>query len=105
MLMIFVGAKQDHWCDVPALTNLTIQQQRYVSIPMEEGGSGDGYDQCRMYDFRYENFTHEQLVDWNRTIMIQNASIVPCTSGWVFDRTKFTSTIVSQVGEGIDKKC
>ena len=48
----FLGAEMDHWCQVPQLANLTIDQQRLVGIPTDERGQ-QNYSQCYMYDTDY----------------------------------------------------
>ena len=39
----FVVFPLDHWCRVPALQNLSWEQQKYISAPADEDG---GYEKC-----------------------------------------------------------
>ena len=38
MAITFTGAKTDHWCQVPALANLTYDLQRVILAPADEQG-------------------------------------------------------------------
>ena len=99
MAMTYVGAKQDHWCNIPRLSNLSSEQQRHIAIPIETKTSGSNrYEQCRMFDLPYREYSQESLQNWNRSLMTGNASIIDCESGWTFDRSIFISTVISQVG-------
>ena len=90
-----MGAKLDHWCRVPELANLTDQQQKYISAPLELGA----YSKCYMFDIDYSTYTHEELLDWDRESMVGNATdITYCKSGWSYDKSIFTSTAMSEVG-------
>ena len=66
--------------------------QKYVGIPFDDDGE---YDSCSMYDINYENFTNEEIYNWNRT-QLDNATTRECSS-WVFDQSEFVTTINSEV--------
>ena len=38
MAIAFLGLPVDHWCEVPALENLSAEQQKYIAAPYEENG-------------------------------------------------------------------
>lgn len=103
---VFLSAEPNHWCRVSAFDtapgaashNLTSAQRRALSIPRRggRGGGGFGYSNCRQYDV---NFTEVFLVNggawpdapdpaWNTT---------PCREGWVYDRSEFKNTLVTEV--------
>ena len=93
---IFVGADMPHWCRVDELVNLSFTQQKNIAIPYSEPGSSE-YSSCQMYNLNYSVYTDEDLLDWNRTLMIsEKTPIVDCTQ-WTYDRSTFLSTIVSEV--------
>lgn len=88
--MNFMGYKMDHWCRVPRLSNFTHSQQKYIAIPDDEP--------CKMFPFDYENFTDEELLDWDRDSQTQNVTdLISCSDGWVYDQSEFVSTVNSQV--------
>jgi hypothetical protein len=102
---IFVGGHMDHWCSVDELSGLTPEQQRYVAIPMTSSPSDNVivYSSCEMFDVNWTTFRVDELLNWNRTEwmkeMNQNISTIPVKgcSKWNYDRSMFTSTIVSRV--------
>src|SRR6218665_4229151 len=91
--MIFVGADMPHWCQVPQLANFSYNRQKYIAIPMQD----DEYSACEMYDLNYDNYSTEDYLNWNRTLMaVNDTQLVPC-SQWIYEQTVFISTIVSRV--------
>jgi hypothetical protein len=103
--MIFVGAQVDHWCSVDKLSGLTPEQQRYVAIPMTSSLADDVivYSSCEMFDMNWTTFSVDELVNWNRTEWLKEMDTENSTlstrkcSKWNYDRSVFTSTIVSRV--------
>ena len=126
--MNFIGGHMDHWCRMPALENFTHQQQKYIGIPdsssegstkrghtflssflgIDRGGGGDGdegvenveYEMCYRVPLDYGNYTRDELLNWNRTLMtgdVSRSEWVRCDGGWVFDQSQFISTIGSKV--------
>jgi len=91
--MIFVGADMPHWCQVPQLANFSYNRQKSIAIPMQD----DEYSACEMYDLNYDNYSTEDYLSWNRTLMaVNDTQLVPC-SQWIYEQTIFISTIVSRV--------
>ena len=98
LAMTYVGPDQEHWCRVPRLANLTDAQQKYIAIPMEsKAGGGSRYSKCERFNLDYNSIKQEDLESWNRSIEVANASTIKCDSGWVYDKSIFTSTVLSQV--------
>ena len=94
--MIFVGAEMPHWCRIDELVNLSFTQQKNIAIPYSEPGSSD-YSSCQMYSLNYSVYSDEELLDWNRTLMIgEQTPVVDCTQ-WTYDQSTFVSTIISRV--------
>ncbi|CAH1774737.1 unnamed protein product [Owenia fusiformis] len=94
----FIGGKQDHWCKIPELSNLTHNQQKVVGIPLIRESDGNvRYDQCFMFNLSYSSYTHDELINWNRTVQGIDDSTpkLKCTS-WVWDQSQYQSTILSE---------
>ena len=43
----FVVFPLEHWCKIPALANLSYEQQRYVGIPKDEESEDGEYEKCK----------------------------------------------------------
>ena len=92
----FFLAPMNHLCDVGRLDNFSYDTQMYVAIPFQDGGDTDEYASCKMYDLDYDSLSDEDILTWNRSTVV-NSSTIECSSGWVYDRWEFESTIVSKV--------
>lgn len=103
--MIFVGADMDHWCLIEPLSDLPPEKQKYVGIPGEkfddETDDVIKYSSCEMFDVNWTLFTFDELVNWNRSqwlINKENGTVaVKKCAAWNYDRSVFTSTIISRV--------
>ena len=82
----------EHWCKVEALQNLTTEEQKYISIPYE---NGDEFSSCEVYDLSWDNFTYTDFLNWNRTYH-ENSKTKEC-SEYTFDTSVFKSTVASEV--------
>ncbi|XP_059046818.1 carcinine transporter-like [Achroia grisella] len=85
----------EHWCYVPELENMTVDERRHLSIPI----SNDGYERCLVYD-----------VDWAQ--ILQDGVTTPniewptkqCNNGWEFNFTDIPyETIATQLGWVCDR--
>ncbi|KAL4711293.1 hypothetical protein ACJJTC_019134 [Scirpophaga incertulas] len=85
----------EHWCYVPELNNLTVEERRHLSIPL----TNVGYDKCNVYD-----------VDWNK--VLQNGDLTPdtkwpikkCKDQWEYNFTDVPyETIASKLGWVCDR--
>ncbi|ELU12833.1 hypothetical protein CAPTEDRAFT_83226, partial [Capitella teleta] len=91
----FVGGKMDHWCRIPALRNLTHEQQKYIGIP----GSSGSFEKCQRFPLDYSNYTTQEFLNWNRSLMtdhISQSELINCDAGWVYDQSMWVSSIVSE---------
>ena len=88
----FLTGRMDHWCDIPELSNLTMDQQRHISSPLDSDGD---YDGCLMYDLDYSSYSQEQFLNWQR--VPNNTATKECPDGWNYDRSVFKETTVSAV--------
>lgn len=92
--IIFFAGDQDHWCYVPQLSHLNDGQQKDIAIPMDKYGE---FSQCEMYALNYSSYTHEQFMEWNRSIEVNSSTPTQsCSQGWIYDQSLFTSTITSR---------
>ncbi|XP_076673146.1 organic cation transporter protein-like [Andrena cerasifolii] len=80
----------EHWCWVPELANLTVDERLALAIPIGH----DGYSRCSMYDVNY-------------TQILLNESHVPesswptkaCQHGWEFNYTTVPyATVATELG-------
>lgn len=97
--MIFVNANMPHWCRIDGLDHLPFDQQKYIGIPYSavEDDLQAEYSSCQMFAFNYSAFDNDELDKWNRTLMINDSTPVIDCSQWIYDQSKFVSTIVSRV--------
>jgi len=83
-----------HWCSVPALSHLSREERKELSIPRAETG---GYEECSQY-----------LVDWNlvlndtspqdlKSLSTTSWDVGACTDGWEYDTENFHRSIVSDL--------
>ncbi|XP_045770182.1 carcinine transporter-like [Maniola jurtina] len=86
----------EHWCYVPELGNLTVEERRHLSIPQNELTK---YERCLVYD-----------VDWNS--VLESGTLMPesewptkkCEGKWEFNFTDVPyETIATELGWVCDK--
>ncbi|XP_012705248.2 solute carrier family 22 member 7 [Fundulus heteroclitus] len=92
LLNNFMAAVPPHHCNISALEdggvfgNLTLHQKLSVSIPTERDGT---LSSCQMF----ATPQYEYLSGSNSS---QEASLVKCQSGWVYDNSTFKATLVTE---------
>ena len=71
------------------------------SILLGKGRSEDlEYDSCHRLPLDFDNYTEEQLLNWNRSEHMEGITKndwVRCDMGWVYDQSEWISTINSEV--------
>ena len=97
MNIVFTAATPEHWCSVPQMTsyNLTTEEIKDFTIPLEEKDGEWKHSQCQMYDRNYSGLTDVDLIlsgHGNDT-----PGVVDCQQEWVYDRSLYHSTIVTEV--------
>ncbi|XP_013176005.1 PREDICTED: organic cation transporter protein isoform X1 [Papilio xuthus] len=83
---------EQHWCWVPELANLTVEERRALAIPPKSGGPYS-HDRCRMYS-----------ADWaaalaqGRTTPDDEWPTIPCAHGWEYNKSDVPyDTIASEL--------
>ncbi|CAH1781636.1 unnamed protein product [Owenia fusiformis] len=103
-ITVFIAGRMPHWCHVPELDHLNHSTFLHIAVPIEENQYGEAvYSQCRVYDFNYSsmgNITTEDVANWKPN---GNISTRKC-SGYIYDTSKFSSTLVSQYDLVCDRK-
>lgn len=90
--MFLTEVSSQHWCRIPELENLTINERRSLGIPLEDNHYG--YSRCQMYEANWSNILADGIrkpdPSWN---------VIPCQNGWEFDTTDIPyPTISSDLG-------
>lgn len=92
LLNNFMAAVPPHHCSISTpedggvFGNLTLHQKLSVSIPTEQDGT---LSTCQMFSKpQYENLSGSNGSE--------EASVVKCQSGWVYDNSTFRSTLVTE---------
>lgn len=103
MSMTFLGPEQDHWCQIERLQNFSHAQQKYIAIPYNEE-SGE-YEQCWYYNLPFDDYTDEELWNWNRTDIenSENVTQKKCNT-WVYDQSEYLRTAISEYNLVCDDK-
>ena len=100
LAQVFLAGHLDHWCDVPELdsfnctdwgigsadVDLCLEAKKNVSIPCVDSSCMQ-YAKCE----RYQNISASPMYVDNGT------EVLSCDAGWVYDRSEFKSSIVSEV--------
>uniref|UniRef100_A0A8D8ZDD1 Organic cation transporter protein n=1 Tax=Cacopsylla melanoneura TaxID=428564 RepID=A0A8D8ZDD1_9HEMI len=87
---IFITLIPDgHWCKVPQLSNLTIEQRKLLSIPLKDSK----YDSCRMYSVNYTDLLRTGI-----TLADPTWPTTECQHGWEYDFSEIPySTIATEL--------
>uniref|UniRef100_A0A8C5PH27 Major facilitator superfamily (MFS) profile domain-containing protein n=1 Tax=Leptobrachium leishanense TaxID=445787 RepID=A0A8C5PH27_9ANUR len=88
LLHIFISAVPPHHCAIPRsaqIGNLSQEDILHLYIPREADGT---FSSCQM-------FSHPHL-DNGSHVQTNNYTVENCRNGWVYDRTTFTSTTVTE---------
>ncbi|KAG1706176.1 Carcinine transporter [Nymphon striatum] len=95
---MFLTATPDHWCYVPELAdvNLTIEQIRSLTIPHQDST----HSQCKMYDVNFTSYLNQSEGNLTADPTWKTTS---CKNGWMYDRSMYESTIITDWNLVCDK--
>ncbi|XP_072947165.1 beta-alanine transporter [Epargyreus clarus] len=93
---LFMAAEVKHWCRIPELENTDVEIAKNLSIPLDLRNGNLEYSQCSMYNYNYSEIlrTYQNLENaiGNET----TPEIIPCTHGWVYDKTVYSDTVTTE---------
>lgn len=101
---LFIAATPKHWCHVEDLDAWAEQHPRLVqelSIPKIQLPNGRmEFDQCKMFNRNYTRLREEMpslILNGSVDMVSGSFEVVPCKRGWLYDKSLYPSTVVSQV--------
>ncbi|XP_014364677.2 carcinine transporter [Papilio machaon] len=87
---------EQHWCRVPELSNLTVEERKHLSIPLLEDNK---YDRCHVYDVDWQKILEKGVTEPDKSWPIKK-----CQEQWEFNFTDVPyETIATQLGWVCDK--
>ncbi|XP_028159558.1 carcinine transporter-like [Ostrinia furnacalis] len=95
--MFMTEAAPNHWCWIPELENLTVEERRNIAIPTDSNDRF-GYSHCQAY-----------VVNWSEVLSTgqkPNSSwpVATCVNGWEFNTSEIPyPTISSEMGWVCDR--
>ena len=92
--MNIISPPQEHWCHVDGLTHLPHDLQKKLAIP--HGNQEGTFDSCHYYDLPWSNYSYDQLMQLNRSVIEETANEVTCDK-WTFSQNVYTRTMLSEV--------
>ena len=105
LLQVFTAGYADHWCYATETSNINCsywnltspdceESIRHATIPLStKPGANAEYESCHRYNFTGTGFEFYPGV--NPTSFTNKT--MSCDAGWVFDRSQYKSTIISDV--------
>lgn len=90
---LFMANVPNHWCKVSALSNLSFEEQRNLSIPFINGT----YQQCQRYSVNWTTLLEDSGGTLEFLIPNNSWPVESCKEGWVYDRAIVMSSIVIDV--------
>lgn len=85
----------DHWCKVPVLSNLSLEKQKNLSIPFNNGT----FDRCRRYSVNWFRILEESDGIIENIIANESWPTEHCKDGWIYDKSIVESSIVIDVSK------
>lgn len=85
---LFMAEVPPHWCNVPELSNLSLELKKKLSIPMRNGS----YSTCERYAVNWSE------IHLNDGVFINTSwPVEACLDGYEFDVSEIPSSIVIDV--------
>lgn len=81
---LFMSETPQHWCRVPQLSNLSVEQRKILSIPKVNGS----FAKCLRY---------REIVNFTDSENFTEYSVETCLDGWEYDKSEVKSSIVIDV--------
>ncbi|XP_032788170.2 organic cation transporter 1 isoform X1 [Daphnia magna] len=105
---VFLSATPGHWCQIPQLANLTIENRKALAIPFD----GTKYSSCTMYHVDYNQILPETILAgiWpantslSQPVVDSTWPVVNCLYGWEYDKTQYDATLVTELNLVCDNK-
>ncbi|XP_072019159.1 organic cation transporter protein-like [Amphiura filiformis] len=106
---VFLAGQSDHWCAVPELDSINCtdggiiddrlcqEAKRNATIPCTKSDCTE-FAKCDRYDISELYFSPGDIQDVNST------SSIACDAGWVYDRSMYHSSIISEFDLVCDRK-
>ena len=100
---VFLSATPAHRCHVPELANLTLDQRKAISIPI----NGAKYSDCTMLNINYTEILKnnvltgqwssetDQLLPPSLPVPDPKWPVTNCLNGWEYDTTQYDATLVT----------
>nr|XP_040572189.1 organic cation transporter protein-like [Lepeophtheirus salmonis] len=99
---VFISAEPQHWCKVGALLdyrdsyhNISSEHIKRISIPKLSNVSKD-YHKCIRYVVNYTDLYVQNGYKWPNEPNI-NWPTEKCMEGWIYDRSEFKDTLVTEL--------
>ena len=96
LLSVYLFATPRHWCHVPELANLSLDEQRLLTVPPGELTGHPADDSCYVYDVNYTE-VYLRYVNNNNTQVTANASSFRECTQWGYDMELYGPTAVTEV--------
>ncbi|XP_022124534.2 carcinine transporter [Pieris rapae] len=86
---LFMTDTPDHWCQVPQLSNFSLEERKMMSIP-KKAEDNSTYESCVRYSVNWTD-----ILELNKSIHInENWPLEPCLDGYEYDRSEVISSVV-----------
>lgn len=92
---LFMTDIPEHWCYVPELQNLTVEDRKNLSIPKYN----DTFAKCYRYAVNFTALSNNDIEEFNSS----KWPTEKCTDGWEYDMSKISSSIVIDFNLVCDK--
>ncbi|OWR52533.1 carcinine transporter [Danaus plexippus] len=88
---LFMTDTPDHWCRVPELSNMTLENRKMLSIPRKvDGDNNTVFENCVRYSVNWKT-----ILSNGGTIKVNESwPVEPCLDGYEYDTSEVQSSIV-----------
>jgi len=107
---VFLSATPEHWChigDLLANSNLTLAQQKALSIPRKNMGKGREklvvYEPCVQYNVSFAEIFEQNNHEWPSEAD-PKWPVSKCIEGWDYDHSEYKNTLVTELDLVCDNK-